>query len=827
VTDEELIRLAMRRGFMTPEQVEDCKRLRQEILEAGFDCGLLQAVMLRQALTLDDVRALSRDEDPNEEVHTGRTELLSEETKVADLALARGSVTLDQYRQALQVRSGRNQPLDEILVELGFLPPDVRDALRRNLMSATKRIRTLRRSEIKFGEQLVQLGFLSPSQLERGLKLHQAAPPGQKIGETLVSNDLLTQSQLDEALLRTARIPPIAPPGYHLEYRLGTGFTGAVFKGTRLSTEEGVAVKLYYPSVAADKGFAERFKREVAVQQELNVSGVPKVVDAGIIEPSKVPFVSTELVRGVTLAGLVHARTTLAPAEALKIIADVARILHRAGDWGLSHRALSPRNVILSVDGRAHVTDWTVPLLAGKGEKGLSQNVSANVPARAYQFLSPEAIMGEPCDERSDIYVLGAMLYYCVAGRPPFVSESVSEMFVSHLKQNPDPPPVLQELIAQMMAKDQSARFPSLPALETELRRAASRCPRVEPRPFIPKRMSTLKRHARTRRAFVVGLFIALLLAGGYKIMEWQTAEKKPAAPIADPSDRTTVADHPKPKPQPPCAVDVAYAGDIPAVGDACQLALRIRNVTAEVNVKEVLDRLSFCKARPNWTLLAEDFRGAELSWSVKPGETAEILLLLSGVDVSCDTPAAVQFEAKEIAWEEPKLAVRGVPKEEAEAWEFLSRRMDLLRGWQIDRFTNDHYLAAADFLKRFPNSRYAASVRLTLARIYESGISTYSNGKRLYTIRPDLDKADSALSEVRSAALQPIVEIMRVSHACDRWMAARGRDPIQSGELRSLMAAPADTLKDTEKDLVQRFALLGKMHGNTLVYRMSRFNLR
>lgn len=769
---------------MAAEQLEDCKRLRQEVLEAGYECGLLQAVLLRQGLTLDDIRALARDESPDDAVHTGKTELLSEETRLADLALARGSVTLDQYRTALQEHAARKIPLDEILVELGYLSQDVREALRKMVVVAP-RPKALRRAEVKFGEQLVSLGFLTSGQLERGLKLHQAAPTGQRLGETLVLHDLLTQAQLDEALLRTAKVPTIQPSGYALEYRLGTGFTGSVFRGRKLGTQKSAALKIYYPSIAHQKGFEDRFNIEVSILKGMKVEGVPAILDAGILDAGRVPYVASELIFGVTLAGLVYARNHLEPAEAIKIVSDVARVLHHAGEYGISHRALSPRNVILSVDGRAHVTDWAVPLLMGKGEVGAGSGVPANTPARAFQFLSPEAILGEPCDERSDIYVLGTLLYYCVAGRPPFVSDSVSELFRMHLEQSPAAPPALGDLIGRMMGKEPSARFSSLRELEGALRSAYAGCVKPELMPFIPKKISSTRLPVKTRPIYYFALVLTLLASALYLYFR-PAPQPKPVVDVPRPKLMSTVPLTEKHEPR--VSLDLIVARKDLTVGEAFEVSVRLKNGSdQELSLTQIVDTIVLGGQKGAFCVMPEEFRSEarDLLW-VKPGEEFEVTGLVSGSAILEPGRVQIGFDGLHFEAKVTVAAITvGPPTGEEAAHAFVTQYPDILRGWRLDRFTSEQYRVTSDFVSRFPRSRYAAEAWLTMARIYEVGISSYSSGKRVYTIRKDLDKSEACLMDIQNPALRIVAELMRAAHAEERGV-RDARDELLAGLLKT-----------------------------------------
>jgi serine/threonine-protein kinase len=186
---------------------------------------------------------------------------------------------------------------------------------------------------------------------------------------------------------------------------------------------------------------AERFLAAGRRALAATVGGMAKVVEVG--EDRAGPFVATELLPGIDLAGLVHfARKrsqgahTLDPPLAAALGAQVARILTSAHEAGLPHLGLSPSNVRITPAAAVVVTDFGLAAaLRGQADTRISRCL----------FLPPELLTADGAatsattGESADLYSLGAVLYFLLAGRPPVEAESLAEL----LERAWEPPPAL------------------------------------------------------------------------------------------------------------------------------------------------------------------------------------------------------------------------------------------------------------------------------------------------------------------------------------------------------------------------------------------------
>ena len=185
-----------------------------------------------------------------------------------------------------------------------------------------------------------------------------------------------------------------------------------------------------------------------------------------------------ERVRGLTVREILQTCGRIEPKIAVSYTIRLAIGLSAAHHAGLCHRDIKPENIMISGDGRAHVwiLDFGIALhmnerLAGEGTDRLG----------TVGYITPELALGEPVDERSDLYQVGLLLYEMLTGRKPFshVNESQeTEMHAAHAYAPPDPipeivpecPPVLWFLVLRLLAKKPADRFQSAKELIVALR---------------------------------------------------------------------------------------------------------------------------------------------------------------------------------------------------------------------------------------------------------------------------------------------------------------------------------------------------------------------
>jgi serine/threonine-protein kinase len=271
--------------------------------------------------------------------------------------------------------------------------------------------------------------------------------------------------------------PGVAPGsqigGYRLEREIGRGGMGVVFRAEHVHLRRVVALKILAPHLSAEPMFRDRFVRESQTAAGLHHPHIVAVHDAG--EARGMLYLAMQLVGGGDLGEQI-ADGWLEPMRAITWLGQVASALDTAHAAGLVHRDVKPANILLE-DGRAYLSDFglTKRTTSQSGLTGVGQVVGST------DYLAPEQIEARAVDARTDVYALGAVLYHCLAGAPPFARESDVQVLFAHLQQPPPPlaairpdlPAALGDVVARALAKDPHARHPSCTALIEDAREAA------------------------------------------------------------------------------------------------------------------------------------------------------------------------------------------------------------------------------------------------------------------------------------------------------------------------------------------------------------------
>jgi serine/threonine protein kinase len=317
---------------------------------------------------------------------------------------------------------------------------------------------------------------------------------------------------------------PVPPPRgaeaerYVLDREIGHGGMGRVFSGRDLRLGRTVAIKMLRTQDAA---LAARFEREVKLAARLQHPGVVPVYDAGFW-PSGEPFLVMKLVLGQSLARTIRDADTRADRLALlpQVIAAAEAVAY-AHDLGVVHRDLKPSNILVGAFGETVVVDWglakdlragapdsgspaTSPLpSAGPGSEG---SAAGDSPTGAVvgtpSYMSPEQSAGLPVDPRTDVYSLGAILHYVLAGTVPQATTPLAVL-------EPRLPPDLLAIVDKALAADAARRYPSAFELADDLKRFAGG------QLVAARRYSPLTRAGRfvARHPFAVGAAVAIAAA--------------------------------------------------------------------------------------------------------------------------------------------------------------------------------------------------------------------------------------------------------------------------------------------------------------------------
>ena len=261
---------------------------------------------------------------------------------------------------------------------------------------------------------------------------------------------------------------------YEILSELGKGGMGKVYKAKDLDLGEMVAIKtLLTPAEGGTGADEERLLREVQICRRVSHPNVVRVFDLGRFDGGV--FVTMELLEGQTLDNVISPFETLPLSRVRFFLSEIAAGLQEAHALGIVHRDLKPSNVMVT-EKRLKILDFGIARMSGGFDSRLTRTGFA---FGSPMFMSPEQLMGEELDGRSDLYSLGIVAYAMIAGREPFIDENPAVLALRHLQE--EPPDVRQfrpglpapwvELLARLLAKKPADRYASarevLAVLET------------------------------------------------------------------------------------------------------------------------------------------------------------------------------------------------------------------------------------------------------------------------------------------------------------------------------------------------------------------------
>jgi serine/threonine-protein kinase len=260
---------------------------------------------------------------------------------------------------------------------------------------------------------------------------------------------------------------------YELLNVLGTGGFGRVYRVRDLHLEREVALKVLHPQLTQDPAVVERFRREAQLAARLDHANIVRIYDIG--GRSGLIWYTMELVNGPSLAQLVDREGPQPLDRVLRMLREALSALAHAHGSGLVHRDIKPENMLLEGDGRLRITDFGLALALRHGKFGGATSQSGTP-----QFASPEQLLGERVDQRSDLYSLAAVVYFTLLGHPPFTGQTPEQILARqttnqlpglHDLRN-DVSGELEEVLARALNNEVEQRYPSAAEFLQALNRA-------------------------------------------------------------------------------------------------------------------------------------------------------------------------------------------------------------------------------------------------------------------------------------------------------------------------------------------------------------------
>ena len=257
---------------------------------------------------------------------------------------------------------------------------------------------------------------------------------------------------------------------YEILELLGHGGMGAVYKARDAELDRLVALKVIRPELAADPDVLHRFKQEIILARQVTHKNAIRIFDLG--ESHGFKFITMEFIEGQDLKRIITEQGKLSRVESVRIVKQVCLALEAAHTEGVVHRDLKPHNIMLDKSGRVFVMDFGVArstAIPGKTQTG----TVIGTP----EYMSPEQVIGEHVDPRSDLFTLGIIFYELLTGDMPYKAETAQKAMFKRTHELPKPaiqvdptvPKYLSDVTEKCLQLDLNARYQSAREIHDDL----------------------------------------------------------------------------------------------------------------------------------------------------------------------------------------------------------------------------------------------------------------------------------------------------------------------------------------------------------------------
>lgn len=308
---------------------------------------------------------------------------------------------------------------------------------------------------------------------------------------------------------------------YQIIEELGRGGMGRVYKALDLEIDEKVALKVLNPEISSDQKTIERFRNELKLARKIRHKNVCQMFDLDTAENTY--FITMEYVSGEDLKSTVNRLGRLSEGKILLIAKQICKGLAEAHRVEVIHRDLKPQNIMIDRAGDVRIMDFGIARTlqpTGLTETGMMIGTP--------DYMSPEQAVGEPIDNRTDIYSLGVILFELATGRVPFKGDTAVSVALKHKTEAPPRPKNINpsisdrfnDLILKCLEKEKKDRYQSVDEILADIVAAEKGHP-VEEK-VIPDRPSSVQiSRKRFPIAVVAGpLALIILIVVGYLLIK-------------------------------------------------------------------------------------------------------------------------------------------------------------------------------------------------------------------------------------------------------------------------------------------------------------------
>jgi eukaryotic-like serine/threonine-protein kinase len=310
----------------------------------------------------------------------------------------------------------------------------------------------------------------------------------------------MSAGSVDIHALAAARVGQILRGKWRLDALLGVGGSACVYAATHRNGKRG-AVKLLRPELATNDEAKRRFLREGYVANRIEHPGAVAVLDDDTAEDGSA-FLVMELLEGQTLEDYSRGRSggRVTPSDAALIADKLLDVLVAAHDKGIVHRDLKPENIFLTLHGDVKILDFGTARLNENSNAGRMTEVGHIMGTPS--FMPPEQALGHNAqiDGRTDLWALGAILYYVLSAKLVHSAETLNKVLLSAMTQQapplasvaPDVPRELCEVVDRALLFQQDKRWPDARSMQRALRSVRQSLPTTSP--FFPLGRATMGR---------------------------------------------------------------------------------------------------------------------------------------------------------------------------------------------------------------------------------------------------------------------------------------------------------------------------------------------
>ncbi len=308
---------------------------------------------------------------------------------------------------------------------------------------------------------------------------------------------------------------------YQMIEELGRGGMGRVYKALDLEIDEKVALKVLNPEISSDQKTIERFRNELKLARKIRHKNVCQMFDLDTAENTY--FITMEYVSGEDLKSTVNRLGRLSEGKILLIAKQICKGLAEAHRVDVIHRDLKPQNIMIDRAGDVRIMDFGIARTlqpTGLTETGMMIGTP--------DYMAPEQAVGEPIDNRTDIYSLGVILFELATGRVPFKGDTAVSVALKHKTEAPPRPKNINpnisdrfnDLILKCLEKEKKDRYQSVDEILADIVAAEKGHPVADK--VIPDRPASVQiPRKRLPIAAVLGpLALIILVVVGYLLIK-------------------------------------------------------------------------------------------------------------------------------------------------------------------------------------------------------------------------------------------------------------------------------------------------------------------